>query len=74
MKAQVLTGSKAEMAEKLTRIDGDVVEVIVLVKEPTDSDLPATVEEMFAEMKPFEADAGGVDYSRQAIYSRMDGE
>jgi hypothetical protein len=74
MKTQVLTGSKAEIAERLTQIDGDVVEVVVLLREPTDSEVPATVDELFAEMKPFEADAGGIDYSREAIYTRMPGE
>ncbi len=75
MKTHVLTGSKAEIAESIARIDGEIREVIVFIKEPADS-LPAlTEEDMFAEMEPYMVNAGGsADYSREAIYTRMEGE
>jgi len=37
MSAQVLRGSKQEIAEKLAQIPGEVREVIVFVEEPSDS-------------------------------------
>lgn len=75
MKAHVLTGSKQEIAERLTRLSGDVREVIVFVDEPA----PATpavggVEDMFAEMEPYMVDVPEVDDSREAIYTRLGGE
>lgn len=35
MKAHVLTGSKQEIAEKVTEIEGDIREAIVFVDEPS---------------------------------------
>ena len=74
MKAEVLTGTKSEIADSIMRFPGKIHEVIVVVAEPS---LPAAAEcdeDMFAEMEPFMAQAGDVDDSREAIYSRMDGE
>ena len=75
MKTHVLTGSKAEIADALARIEGEIREVVV-VEEPLDSTVPATVEDMFAEMEPHmvKEDVGDVDYSRESIYTRMEGE
>ena len=78
MKAHVLTGSKQEIAERLTRLSGDVREVIVFVDEPAPA-TPATpavggVEDMFAEMEPYMVDVPEVDDSREAIYTRLGGE
>ena len=77
MKTQILTGSKAEIADALARIDGVIREVIVIVEEEADSipPLTETVEDMFAEMEPYMVnDVGDVDYSRESIYTRMEGE
>jgi dTDP-4-dehydrorhamnose reductase len=74
MKTHILTGSKAEIADALARIEGEIREVVVVVEEPLDSTVPATVEDMFAEMEPYTVKAGGVDCSREAIYTRMEGE
>ena len=76
MKTHVLTGSKAEIAEALARMDGVIREVVVIVEEPAETILPVpeTVEEMFAEMDPYMVQVGGVDCSRDAIYTRMEGE
>jgi hypothetical protein len=81
MSAQVLRGSKQEIADKIVQMPGEVREVIVIVEEPVDtghagSVKPAneTVEDMFAEMEPYMVNVGDADFSREAIYSRMEGE
>ena len=52
---------------------GEIREVIVVIEDPTPI-LPAPGEDIFAEMKPYESDAVGADCSREAIYTRMEGE
>jgi hypothetical protein len=74
MKAQVVKGSKQEIAETVVRIDGEVREAIVFVEEPSDQTPAASGEDLFAEMEPFTVKVGGADYSREAIYTRMDAE
>jgi hypothetical protein len=74
MKAHVLTGSKSEIAESVARIDGEIREAIVFVKEPSDSIPGPSEHDIFAEMEPFTIKAGGADYSRQSLYTRMEGE
>jgi hypothetical protein len=75
MKTHILTGSKAEIAESIARIDGEIREVIVFVKEPSDSVPALTEEDMFAEMEPYTVKVDAfVDDSREAIYTRMEGE
>ena len=74
MKTHVLTGSKAEIAESVARIDGVIREVIVFVEEPADSVLSSPNEDIFAEMEPYTVKAGGADYSRESIYNRLEGE
>jgi hypothetical protein len=74
MKAQVLTGTKAEIAEAVARIDGDLREVIAFVEEPSNSSATPPAEDIFAEMEPFTVKVGGADYSRQALYTRLEGE
>ena len=78
MKTHVLRGSKQEIAEGLARISGEVREAIVFVEEPpataaeTGTDEP---EDIFAEMQPYEAQGNTeVDDSREAMYTRLDGE
>jgi hypothetical protein len=72
MKVQVLRGTKTQIAERVVRIPGEVREAVVFVEEPADRDLSG--EDIFAEMEPFTVSVGGADYSREAIYSRMEGE
>jgi hypothetical protein len=75
MKTHVLRGSKQEIAESLVRISGEVREAIVFEEEP--AALAAALhetEDIFAEMAPFMVDAQHVDDSREAVYTRMDGE
>jgi hypothetical protein len=74
MKAQILRGSKQEIAETVVRINGEVREAIVFVEDPSDSATPAPAEDIFAEMEPFTVMTGGADDSREALYSRMEGE
>ena len=82
MTARVITGSKQEIARTVEQMEGDVREVIVFVEEPAGGPtgsgasvpVPATVEEMFAEMEPYTVQVGNVDDSREAIYTRMPGE
>jgi hypothetical protein len=73
MIAQILKGSKREIAESVARIPGEVREAIVFVEEPLDL-TEASPQELFALMEPFAAHAGGADYAREALYSRMEDE
>jgi hypothetical protein len=73
MSAQILTGSKREIAESLERLPGEVREAIVFVEEPSDV-AAASVDELFASMEQFAAHACGADYSREALYARMEDE
>ena len=41
---------------------------------PPSSDPTQPVEDMWAEMDPYMVRVGGADYSREAIYTRMEGE
>lgn len=79
--ARVLKGTKREIAEDLARIDGEVREAIVFVEVPPTPvppanapDAAAAVDNIFAEMQPYMVDAADVDDSREAVYTRMDGE
>jgi len=76
MKTHVLKGSKQEIAERLGRISGEVREAIVFEEEPAAT--PGAEADhngdIFAEMRPYMVDMQDVDDSREAIYTRMDGE
>jgi hypothetical protein len=78
MKAHVLTGSKQEIAERLVQISGDVREAIVFVEEPSAATTGAQApdaDDIFAEMEPYVAEGNtAVDDSREAIYTRLEGE
>jgi hypothetical protein len=75
MKTHVLRGSKQEIAENLARISGEVHEAIVFEEEPAPVE-PGTPDagDIFAEMRPFMVDVQHIDDSREAIYTRMEGE
>ena len=73
MSTQFLRGSKQEIAESVARIPGEVHEAIVFVDEPLDP-TKSSSPDLFASMEPFAAHAGGADYSREALYSRMEDE
>jgi hypothetical protein len=74
MKAHVLTGTKDQIAASIAKIDGVIREAIVLVEDPVQAPAIAPGEDMFAEMEPYMVDAGGADYSREWIYTRLEGE
>lgn len=79
MTARLLTGSKQQIAQQVANLQGDVREAIVFIDEPDGAPaqppVPATVEELFKEMEPYMAHSdGNVDDSREAIYTRMEGE
>jgi hypothetical protein len=76
MIAQVLQGSKQEIAERIVLMPGEIREVIVIVDEPSAEEpaFPEPGEDIFAEMAPYESKATDVDCSREAIYTRMEGE
>ena len=74
MKAQVLTGSKNEIAQTVVSINGKIHEVIVFVEEASDRSSEEPQEDIFAEMDAFSVKAGGADYSRQSLYTPLVGE
>jgi hypothetical protein len=78
MKAHVLKGTKQEIAEALTQIRGEVREAIVFVDEaaaPAGEAATGDAEDIFAEMQPYIAQGNtDVDDSRDAIYTRLEGE
>ncbi len=75
MKPHVLRGSKHEIAESLVRITGEVHEAIVFELEPANQEATAhETQDIFAEMEPFMVVAPHVDDSREAAYTRADGE
>ena len=76
MKTHVLRGSKQEIAERLVQISGEVREAIVFEEEPAATPRAGVddTEDIFAEMRPLMVDVHDVDDSREAIYTRMDGE
>jgi len=72
MNAHVLVGSKGEIAQKITEIEGEIHEAIVFVIDPETKAEPA--EDIFDEMLPYMVQATAVDDSRELIYARMEGE
>lgn len=77
MKTLVLRGSKHEIAASLAQIDGEVREAIVIVDDTAPVEPAADTaeaEDIFAEMRPYMVDVQDVDDSREAIYTRMEGE
>lgn len=71
MKARLLKGSKQEIAEQLIRLDGEVNEALIFIDEPF---MPNSQQDIFTEMEPFMVHQPDVDDSRDAIYSRLEGE
>lgn len=74
MKAQVLRGTKEQIAETVIRIPGEVREAVVFVDEPLDSKQDVSRGDLFAEMEAFTVQVSDADYSRETVYTQMDGE
>jgi hypothetical protein len=74
----VLKGSREEIAEGLARIRGEVREAIVFVEPsaaPSGQEVLDHADDIFAEMEPYVAEGNtAVDDSREAIYTRLEGE
>ena len=88
MTVRVITGSKYQIADEVSRLPGEVREAIVFIDDAatgsaaspaTEPTVPAaqTVDTFFAEMRPYMADLGDgieVDDSREGVYDRREGE
>jgi hypothetical protein len=78
MEVHVLKGSREEIAEGLARIRGEVREAIVFVEQSAATSgqaAPGDADDIFAEMEPYVAEGNtAVDDSREAIYTRLEGE
>jgi hypothetical protein len=78
MEVHVLKGLREEIAEGLARIPGEVREAIVFVEQPAAAAAAAAAgdtDDIFAEMAPYVATGTtAVDDSREAIYTRLEGE
>lgn len=75
MEKYVLSGSKEEIAQKIAQMEGVICECVVYVQEPLTKLPPANPDEdMFAEMEPYMVQVGNADFSREAIYTRLEGE
>ena len=75
MQAHVLRGTKQQIAEDLARMPGEVREAIVFVDEPAPAEarMPDR-EDIFAEMRPYMVNVEDLDDTREAVYTRGDGE
>jgi hypothetical protein len=75
MQAHVLRGTKQQIAENLARIPGEVREAIVFVEEPAPAEAwTPDREDIFAEMRPYMVDVEDLEDTREAIYTRGEGE
>ena len=75
MQAHVLRGTKQQIAENLARMPGEVREAIVFVEEPAPAEARMLDrEDIFAEMRPYMVDVEGLDDTREAVYTRGEGE
>jgi hypothetical protein len=75
MQAHVLRGTKQQIAENLAQMPGEVREAIVFVEEsaPAEARMPAG-EDIFAEMRPYMVNVEDLDDTREAVYTREEGE
>ena len=75
MQAHVLRGTKQQLAENLAQMPGEVREAIVFVEEPAQAEarMPAG-EDIFAEMRPYMMTVEDLDDTREAVYTRGEGE
>jgi hypothetical protein len=75
MKTHILRGSKQEIVETLFRIHGEVREAIVFEEEATARIANASeAGDIFAEMHSFMVNVHDLNDSREAIYTRLEGE
>jgi len=73
-----LKGSKEEIARQIEEEQGSIVSVWMVVEEPANASFNPPSEEEFAqlmaELEALAVNVPHVDYSREAMYTRMPGE
>lgn len=82
MQTVILNGTKQEIVDQLASLDGNVTKAIVYVEStvaaskasPTSLPEVGVDEDIFAEMAPYMVEVGYFDDSREAIYTRLEGE
>jgi hypothetical protein len=75
MQAHVLRGTKQQIADNLARMSGEVREAIIFVEEPAQAEARMSAgEDIFAEMRPYMVNVEDLDDTREAVYTRGDGE
>ena len=74
MKTHILTGSKKDIADSILRLEGEIRDVIVFIDEAANSKPQEAEGDIFAEMEPYTVKVASFDDSREAIYTRQEGE
>ncbi len=79
MKTQVIEGSRQQIAEQVLRIDGHIAKAVVYLDDPADVARSPRLsdqqfEKLMAEAQADTVAVGHMDDSREAIYTRMEGE
>ena len=81
MSIEVIEGQKNEIAEKIAKISGRVIRAIVVVEDPAPAGNGSAqgaphrdVEKILAELDKDTVAVGDADDSREAIYTRLEGE
>ena len=74
MKTQIIEGTAQQIAKKLIELNGQIIHAVLLIEEPSDHKVAKPGEDIFAEMEPYTVKAGGADYSRESLYTPLEGE
>jgi hypothetical protein len=74
MTTKVVRGSNQEIADLVGKFNGRIVEAILVIEEPADLVQPLANPDFLAEMEPHMVDVASFDDSREAIYTRQEGE
>ena len=74
MTTKVVQGTNQEIAELVGKFDGKIVEAILIIEEPTDRQQSTGKPDFLAEMESHMVDVASFDDSREAIYTRQEGE
>jgi hypothetical protein len=73
-----LRGSKQQIARQIEQVDGQIISAILVVDQPAATQFVPPSDEDFSRMmkdlESFAVHAPNVDYSREAMYTRMPGE
>jgi hypothetical protein len=74
MRAQVIKGSKQEIAAQVANTPGEVREAILFIEDSDLAPPDMNGEDFLAEMAEHMVHVPDVDYSRESIYERADDE